>query len=413
MQTSSQKVSLSILVALGMAHLLNDTLQAILTASYPLLKSDLLLSFSQIGLIALVYQIAASVFQPIIGLFFDRWPSTKNIPLATLFTMVGLLTVAFSMQITWILVSVFLVGLGSATLHTEASRITSLAAGGRRGMGQSIFQVGGNIGSALGPLLVGLLVAPFGRQYMACFVVISIVSFVQARIISRWYGNYLREKRAGTEKYRFKKDIANPFSTTKTLLIIGVLMILIFSKYIFMASVTNYYTFYLMEKFGVSISTSQILLFVFVFSTAGGTLVGGPLGDKIGRKWVIWISILGTAPFSLLLPHMGSTWFANAPQTALFLTVLLTFGAGFMLSSAFPAILLYSQELLPRYLGLVSGLFFGFAFGVAGVVSALMGKFADIHGLQAVFDVASYSPLMGLVALLLPNLQKKQNNKLS
>ena len=291
-----------------------------------------------------------------------------------------------------VLISVFLVGIGSSTLHPEASRITSLASHGRRGLAQSIFQVGGNFGTSIGPLLVALIVAPNGRHYIIWFLIVSALAFLAMRTICRWYSRYpadLKSKPASREIHR-----KLPLSVGRTVFVICVIMVLIFSKYIYMASLTNYYTFYLIERFGVSIKMSQIYLFVFLVATAAGILVGGPVGDRYGRKPVIWISILGTAPFSLLMPHCG-----------LALTVIMSFCAGFMLSSAFPAILLYAQELLPTKLGLVSGLFFGFAFGVAGVASAILGDFADAYGIKAVYDACAYMPLLGLVACLLPNLK--------
>ncbi|MDE6144556.1 MAG: MFS transporter, partial [Muribaculaceae bacterium] len=279
------------------------------------------------------------------------------------------------------------------TTHPEASRITSLASHGRRGLAQSIFQVGGNFGTSIGPLLVALVVAPNGRRYILCFLIVSALAFYAMRPICRWYSSYLNEIRNGAScKVTFHK---RPLSSRKTLFVICILMVLIFSKYIYMASLTNYYTFYLIERFGVSIKMSQIYLFVFLVATAAGTLIGGPVGDRYGRKPVIWASILGTAPFSLAMPHCG-----------LAMTVVLSFCVGFMLSSAFPAILLYSQELLPNKLGLVSGLFFGFAFGVAGVASAILGDFADKYGIDAIYDFCAYMPLLGLVACFLPNLKK-------
>lgn len=359
-----------------------------------MLKEDLSLSFAQIGLITLVYQIAASVFQPLVGLAFDRRPYVGSLPLGMVFSTAGIALFAFAMSLPVVLVAVFLVGVGSSTLHPEASRITSLASHGRRGLAQSIFQVGGNFGTSIGPLAVALVVAPHGRRYVALFLIVSAMAFYVMRTICRWYSGYLAAAaKTGREKTSQRRA---PLSYGRTVFAISVLLVLIFSKYIYMASLTNYYTFYLIDRFGVSIKSSQILLFVFLVATAAGTLAGGPVGDRYGRKPVIWASILGTAPFSLLMPHCG-----------LAATVVLSFCAGFMLSSAFPAILLYSQELLPNKLGLVSGLFFGFAFGVAGVASAVLGEFADVYGINAIFDFCAYMPLIGLVACLLPNLKKR------
>lgn len=381
-------------MALCTVHCLNDLLQSVVSAVYPMLKEDLSLSFAQIGLITLVYQIAASVFQPLVGLAFDRRPYVGSLPLGMVFSTAGIALFAFAMSLPVVLVAVFLVGVGSSTLHPEASRITSLASHGRRGLAQSIFQVGGNFGTSIGPLAVALVVAPHGRRYVALFLIVSAMAFYVMRTICRWYSGYLAAAaKTGREKTSQRRA---PLSYGSTVFAISVLLVLIFSKYIYMASLTNYYTFYLIDRFGVSIKSSQILLFVFLVATAAGTLAGGPVGDRYGRKPVIWASILGTAPFSLLMPHCG-----------LAATVVLSFCAGFMLSSAFPAILLYSQELLPNKLGLVSGLFFGFAFGVAGVASAVLGEFADAYGINAIFDFCAYMPLIGLVACLLPNLKKR------
>ncbi len=381
-------------MALCTVHCLNDLLQSVVSAVYPMLKEDLSLSFAQIGLITLVYQIAASVFQPLVGLAFDRRPYVGSLPLGMVFSTAGIALFAFAMSLPVVLVAVFLVGVGSSTLHPEASRITSLASHGRRGLAQSIFQVGGNFGTSIGPLAVALVVAPHGRRYVALFLIVSAMAFYVMRTICRWYSGYLAAAaKTGREKTSQRRA---PLSYGRTVFAISVLLVLIFSKYIYMASLTNYYTFYLIDRFGVSIKSSQILLFVFLVATAAGTLAGGPVGDRYGRKPVIWASILGTAPFSLLMPHCG-----------LAATVVLSFCAGFMLSSAFPAILLYSQELLPNKLGLVSGLFFGFAFGVAGVASAVLGEFADVYGINAIFDFCAYMPLIGLVACLLPNLKKR------
>lgn len=383
--------NISVLLALCAAHCLNDLLQSVVTAVYPMLKDELHLDFAQIGLITLVYQIAASIFQPVVGYAFDRFPFRFSLPLGMCFTSVGITMFALTGSLAGIFLSVFLIGLGSATLHPEASRITSLAGRGHRGFAQSVFQVGGNFGGSIGPLLVALLVAPYGRWYVLLFLIVAALCFAAMKPIVGWYGRYLKGLKALSRK---EMHTPMPLSPAHTVFVIGVIMVLIISKYIYMASLSSYYTFYLIERFGVSVSTSQLLLFVFTVATAAGTLVGGPVGDRIGRKAVIWISILGTAPFSLLMPH------ASLPMTA-----ILSFCAGFMLSSAFPAILLYAQELLPNKLGMISGLFFGFAFGIGGIAAALLGDLADTYGIIAVYRVCAYSPLLGIVAALLPNLR--------
>jgi FSR family fosmidomycin resistance protein-like MFS transporter len=383
-----------ILIALSVIHCMNDTLQSVISAIYPLLKQDLGLSFHEIGMITLTYQISASVFQPVIGLYFDRRPSAYSLPVGMTFTLVGVVSVAFADTLPWLMASVFLTGVGSSTMHPEASRLTSFASGGKRGLAQSLFQVGGNFGNSMGPLLVSIIVSPYGRRNLALFAVFALIAIAVMTPVCRWYGRRLRLIMRGEASAKVSQ--AAPFRRGKTVFAIVILLLLIFSKYVYMASITSYYTFYLIEKFGVSVSHSQVFLFVFLIATAIGTLAGGPVGDRIGRKYVIWISILGAAPFALLMPCAGLT-----------MTVVLSFFTGLMLASAFPSILLYAQELLPYKLGLVSGLFFGFAFGIAGIASAILGKMADIHGIEAVYRVCSCMPLLGIIAWLLPDLKKK------
>lgn len=398
MTKTTTSATLPILIALGLSHLLNDLLQSVLTAAYPMIKADMSLTFAQIGLVTLVYQLAASVFQPIVGLFFDKHPISWSPMLAMTLTATGITMLASAGSLPILLVAVFIIGLGSSIIHPEASRIASLASGGKRGLAQSIFQVGGNIGGSVGPLLVALIVAPYGRDNILWFLAFSAIAFVVATPIQRWFSVYLKEMKA--DHRQMKVQTKMPLSKRTTIITIGILLILIFSKYIYMASLSSYYTFYLIEKFGISVRNSQVCLFIFLAATAIGTLIGGPVGDRIGRKYVIWISILGTAPFSLTMPHV-----------CLYATIALSFGAGLMLSSAFPAILLYAQELLPYNLGLVSGLFFGLAFGIAGIASAAIGNMADTYGLETVYNVCAYTPLLGIVAGLLPDLKKNAKIK--
>ncbi len=378
-----RRIAFPILIALSISHCLNDMLQSVISAVYPLFKEDLSLSFVQIGLITLVYQMSASVFQPLMGLFFDKRPIAWSLPIGMGFTLVGIMNLAFATNLYWLLASVFIVGIGSSVLHPEASRIAFLASGGKRGLAQS-----------LGPLLVALLVAPYGRRYIAFFTAFALIAIVVMIPICRWFRSYLNHIKKSPMFVAGK--IERPLSSRMTVLSISILLILIFSKYIYMASLTSYYTFYLIHKFGVTVQDSQFFLFVFLVATAIGTLVGGPVGDRVGRKYVIWASILGTAPFSMMMPHVGLAW-----------TVVLSFCVGLMLSSAFPAILLYAQELLPNKLGLISGLFFGFAFGIAGIASAVLGGMADKYGIEAVYNVCAFMPLLGLVACFLPNLKKR------
>lgn len=387
-------MALPVLIGLSIAHCLNDMLQSVIAAVYPLFKADLALNFAQIGLITFVYQISASVLQPLAGLLFDKRPVSWSLPVGMAFTLTGIVSLAYASNLHLMLISVALIGTGSSVFHPEASRLTALASGGKRGFAQSLFQVGGNLGGSLGPLLVALLVAPYGRHHIALFSVVAILAIGVMIPLGKWYSGYLESIKTGPQKYTGHP--AMPLSVKKTIFTISILLFLIFSKFIYMESLKSYYTFYLIEKFGVSIQTSQIILFVFLIGTAIGTIAGGPLGDRIGRKYVIWFSILGAAPFSLLMPHVGLEG-----------TVILSFFAGMILASAFPAILVYAQELLPQKLGLTSGLFFGFAFGVAGISSAILGKMADTYGINAVYQVCSFMPLLGLIAWLLPDIEKK------
>lgn len=388
--------ALGILFALSLSHCTNDMLQSVIMAVYPLVKSELALSFAQVGLITMVYQISASVFQPVMGMVMDRHQKPWSLPMGMGFTFTGLMLLAFVHQFWLVLVSVALVGIGSSIFHPEAARLTALASGGKRGLAQSLFQVGGNLGGSFGPLLAALVIAPYGRQNVGLIALLALVGMCIMLPVCRWYRARLKEwderRRQRGEGLRHEM----PCSVPKTVFIIGVIIVLIFSKYIYMASLNSYYTFYLIHKFGVSVQDSQFYLFIFLFATAAGTLLGGPIGDRIGRKYVIWGSILGTAPFSLLMPHVG-----------LVPTVILSFLIGFILSSAFPAILVYAQELLPYKIGLISGIFYGFAFGIAGIASAVLGNFADEYGIEYVYQVVAFTPLLGLVACLLPNLKEK------
>lgn len=397
-QTSTSpmtQTAFRMLIGLSMVHLINDALQSVISASYPLLNEEMGVTFTQIGIITLVYQMSASVFQPFVGLIFDKRPFAWSLPIGMMFTLTGLISLSFVHTFYGILVSVFLVGIGSSVTHPEASRLTSLASGGRRGLAQSIFQVGGNFGGALGPLLVAFLVAPYGRQNISWLSILALLAILIMVPISHWYSRYLAQIKI--QKTEVKASGEMPLPMKQTVMSIGILLILIFSKYVYTASISSYYTFYLIEKFNVTISHSQVLLFVFLLATAIGTMLGGPIGDRIGRKYVIWISILGAAPFTLLLPYVPLFW-----------TVVLTFCIGLIISSAFPAILVYAQELLPYKLGLVSGLFFGLAFGIGGIASAVLGKLADMYGIELVYRLCSFMPLLGLVTWFLPDLKRKK-----
>lgn len=390
---AAESTAFRVLLALGLSHLLNDTLQSVITAVYPLLKEGMALSFVQIGFITLVYQISASVFQPLVGFYLDKKPNPWFLPIGMSFTLIGLVVLAFSGTLHQVLFSVFLVGIGSSILHPEASRLTSLASGGKRGLAQSVFQVGGNMGSSLGPLLAALCIAPYGQRNIVFFALLALCAIIVMIPICRWYKRKLKALRLN--KDGMKTEVMSPLSRKKTIFSLSVLLILIFSKYVYLASITSYYTFFLIEKFDVTVRDSQFFLFAFLFASALGILLGGPVGDKVGRKYVIWASILGAAPFSLIMPHANLLW-----------TCILSILIGLILSSAFSAILVYAQELLPSKLGLISGLFFGLAFGIAGIASAVLGGLADKFGIEYVYQLCAYMPLLGLIAWFLPDIRK-------
>ncbi len=389
---------MGILFSLSICHCCNDALQAVVSSLYPMIKSDLALNFVQIGLLTLCYQMTASIFQPIFGLYLDRKPNPHFITLAACFTFIGLLFLAFADSFYMIIGAVMTVGLGSSIVHPEASRLTSLASAGKRGLAQSIFQVGGNLGSSIGPLLAAFFVAPYGRENTALVAMFAFIGIGVSFIISRWYKRLLAENKASKQKQNsgFVAEPQRPFSKRRTFFYISVLIVLILSKFVYMAGMSSYFTFYTMERFGLDIQQAQYALFVFVFATALGTLGGGPLGDKIGRKNVIWFSILGASPCAIAMPYMGLVG-----------SLLCIFGAGLILSSAFPAIVIMAQELLPRRIGMISGLFFGLAFGIAGIAAALWGVYAQHYGVESIFTHSAYLLPLGLVAICLPKTTKR------
>jgi len=380
-----------ILFALSFSHLLNDTIQSLIPAIYPIIKNSYHLSFSQIGLITLTFQMAASLFQPFVGLYTDKKPQPYSLATGMGFTLIGLVTLSQASNFYLILVSVALIGTGSSIFHPEASRMAHAASGGKRGLAQSVFQLGGNAGSSLGPLLAAWIIVPHGQVSVVWFSIIALLAIVVLTYVGNWYKGYLVKLRESVKSQA--KAIGHNLSKRRVVFAISILLILIFSKYFYMASLTSYFTFYLIQKFDVSVQTSQVYLFVFLFSVAAGTLIGGPIGDKIGRKYVIWFSILGTAPFALLLPHANLFW-----------TGVLIVPIGIILASAFSAILVYAQELIPGKVGLVAGLFFGFAFGMGGIGSALLGKLADAKGITYVYNICAFLPLIGLLTAFLPNI---------
>lgn len=391
---AAQGTAFRVLSAISFSHLLNDMIQSLILAIYPLLKASFDLSFGQVGLITLTYQITASLLQPVVGLYTDKHPKPYSLPVGMGFTLVGLLLLAVAPNFGVLLVAAALVGMGSSVFHPESSRVARMASGGRHGMAQSFFQVGGNVGSSLGPLLAALIIAPHGRGSVAWFSVAALVAIVVLFQVSRWYA---AQRAASQGKPAARRGGHAHLTRGKVMFAIGILLVLIFSKYFYLASISSYFTFYLISKFHVSVQSAQVHLFVFLFAVAAGTMIGGPLGDKIGRKSVIWGSILGAAPFTLILPYANLFW-----------TGILTVAIGLILASAFSAILVYAQELIPGKVGTVSGLFFGFAFGMGGVGAAVLGQLADSTSIDFVYHVCAYLPLLGIVTILLPDVEGKK-----
>lgn len=383
-----------ILFTISFAHLLNDMLQSVIPSIYPLIKDNLHLSFSQIGLITFTFQITASLLQPFVGQYTDKFPKPYSLAIGMGFTLTGLIVLSMATGFYAILVAVALVGVGSSIFHPEASRVAHLASGGKRGLAQSIFQLGGNAGSAIGPLLAAAIIVPHGQSNAIWFGIAAIMGIIILAKIAAWYRDHLALRAAK----KITDVVDNGLSTSRVVVSITILLVLIFSKYFYMASMSSYFTFYLIDKFHLSVAQSQVYLFIFLGSVAAGTLLGGPLGDRFGRKYIIWISILGVAPFTLLLPHANLLW-----------TAILSAIIGVILASAFSAILVYAQELVPGKVGMIAGLFFGFAFGMGGLGSALLGKLADHTSINYVFSVCAYLPLIGIVTAFLPNLGGRKN----
>lgn len=392
-QPAMKKVVLNtvypVLLALSFSHLVNDTLQSLIPSLYPQFKDSLHLNFSQIGLITLTYQLTASLLQPLVGLYTDKKPQPYSLVIGMGFTLAGMLLLSQSHQFGMVLFSVGLIGVGSSVFHPEASRLAHMAAGEQHGLAQSLFQLGGNAGSSLGPLLAGWIVLRNGQSSISWFSALAILAMVVMLNIGGWY-----KKNTDRAKPRKKAVSHVQLPAGTVVLALAVLLVLIFSKYFYLACMTSYYTFYLIEKFHVTKEAASNYLFVFLAAIAAGTIIGGPVGDRIGRKYVIWISILGVAPFSLLLPHVPLFW-----------TAVLSVFIGVILSSAFSAILVYAQELVPGKVGMISGLFFGLAFGMGGIGSAVLGKLIDQTSINYVFDICAYLPLIGLLTGLLPNLE--------
>ncbi|MEH6308237.1 MFS transporter [Olivibacter sp. CPCC 100613] len=393
LDTDVKKTVYSILFTISFTHLLNDMIQSVIPAIYPLIKTNFRLSFTQIGMITFTFQLTASLLQPFVGYYTDRTPRPYSLAIGMAFTLLGLILLSTANGFIAVLVAVSLIGMGSSVFHPESSRVAHLASGGKKGLAQSIFQLGGNAGSAIGPLLAALIVVPYGQFNIIWFALAAILAIIVLVQIGKWYKEHLYLK---TTKVSKTVTSISALPKRRILVALSILLILIFSKYFYMASMTSYFTFYLIDKFHLSVQQSQLYLFAFLASVAAGTMIGGPLGDRFGRKYIIWISILGAAPFTLLLP------FAN-----LFWTGILAVLIGVIISSAFSAILVYATDLVPGKVGMIAGLFFGFAFGMGGVGSAVLGWLADHTSINYVFKICAFLPLIGIITGFLPNIESQ------
>ncbi|MFB9274891.1 MFS transporter [Cohnella cellulosilytica] len=386
----------SVLFMISSVHLLNDAIQSVVPAMFPILHESLSLSFSQIGWIGFALNVTASILQPLIGLYTDTKPKPYLLPIGILFTLAGVAGLAFAPSFLYIMLAVTLIGIGSSVLHPESSRVAYLAAGSRRGLAQSIFQVGGNMGQALAPVMTALIFVPLGQKGIAWFTIAAIVALIIQTKVAQWYKANL----AARPKPAKKEAAAGPVGARGKIVGVSliILLMLLFSKFVYIASMTGFYSFYAMDRFGISVDQAQLILFALLFAGMAGTFFGGPLADRMGRRNMIWFSILGTAPFSLLLPYVNSVFWA----------VVLCIFIGFILMSGFSVIVVYAQELLPNKVGTVSGLVFGVSFGLGGVGSAVLGKVADLSGIDVVIQVCAYLPLLGLLAAFLPTDRKLQ-----
>ena len=390
---SSGRTAFKVLGAISFSHFLNDTIQSLIVAIYPLLKGRFQLSFAQIGLITLSYQLTASLLQPMVGLYTDRHPKPYSLAFGMGCTLAGLLVLGTAANYNTVLFAAALVGTGSSIFHPESSRVARMASGGRHGLAQSIFQVGGNMGTSMGPLMAAWIVIPNGQGSVAWFSLAALLAIAVLWQVARWYR---RSQALTSHRVAVDKGLHPVLPAHKVFLSMLILLVLMFSKFFYLASLNSYYIFYLMSHFHVSVKSAQMHLFAFLFAVATGTLLGGPIGDRIGRKLVIWISILGAAPFALALPYANLAW-----------TGILAFIIGFILASAFSAILVFAQELIPGRVGTVSGLFFGLAFGMAGIGAAVLGKLADHYGIEFVYHVCSYLPVLGILTAFLPDLRSR------
>lgn len=384
-----------ILFTISFCHLLNDMMQSVIPAVYPLIKDHFSLTFTEIGLITLTFQLTASLLQPFVGFYTDRKPRPMSLVAGMAFTFIGLVMFSFAGSFSLLLVAVGLVGMGSSVFHPESSRVAHMASGGKKGLAQSIFQVGGNAGSAIGPLLAALIVMPFGMTGVTWVSMAAVVAMILLWQVGKWYSNhlYLKKQRTTSGETHTRPVL----SKQRIVFALFILLVLIFSKYFYLASMTSYFTFFLIEKFGITAQQSQLYLFAFLAAVAVGTIIGGPLGDRFGRKYVIWLSILGAAPFTLLLPYVSLLW-----------TVVLAVIIGVIIASAFSAILVYATDLVPGKVGTIAGLFFGFAFGLGGLGSAVLGNLADHTSIGFVFRVCAFLPLLGIITGLLPTVEHRR-----
>jgi len=390
-RTTAESVAVPILAAISISHLLNDLIQSLLPAIYPILKTNFHLDFGQIGLLTLTFQLTASLLQPLVGSYTDKRPQPFSLVVGMGFTLIGLLTLSRAGSYPLLLLGAALVGMGSSVFHPESSRVARMASGGRHGLAQSVFQVGGNMGSALGPLLAAFIVVPFGQSSIAWFSAVALLAMIILFNVGRWY----RAKLADMKKKSHSGGAKPVHGRTRIAASITILMLLVFSKNFYTASLTSYFTFYLISKFQVSVQDAQIYLFVFLGAVAAGTVLGGPIGDRIGRRYVIWISILGVLPFTLALPYANLFW-----------TAVLSVIIGLVLASAFSAILVYATELVPGRVGMIAGLFFGLSFGMGGLGAAVLGQLADLTSIETVYHVVSFLPAVGLLAYFLPKIER-------